>query len=90
MMTKSLALELAPKIRVNAIMPAVVDTPMYRRRFENEKEMKEALPAVEGMHPMQRMGSVEDIAQAVYFLCSDQSTWITGTVLPVDGGMLVT
>lgn len=88
MMTKTLALELAPKIRVNGIMPAVVDTPMFRGRFENEEKLKEAMPSVEGLHPLSRIGTVDDIANAVFFLSSEQSNWVTGVVLPVDGGML--
>ena len=90
MMTKTLALELAPKIRVNGIMPAVVDTPMYRGRFETDDKLKKALPMVEGLHPMARIGSTDDIANAIFFLCSEQSNWVTGVVMPVDGGMLTT
>ena len=67
MMTKTIALEFAPKVRVNGTMPAVVDTPMYRGRFKNEDQLKEALPVVEGLHPLARIGSVDDIANAVCF-----------------------
>ncbi len=90
MMTQTLALELAPKVRVNAVMPAVVNTPMYQKRFATTEEMKAAMPDIESIHPMGRIGSVDDIAKAVFFLSSNDAGWITGTVLPVDGGMLVT
>jgi len=90
MMTQTLALELAPRVRVNGVMPAVVNTPMYAKRFETKEEMDAALPSANAMHPMGRIGSTDDIAEAIYFLSSAKSNWITGTVLPVDGGMLVT
>jgi NAD(P)-dependent dehydrogenase (short-subunit alcohol dehydrogenase family) len=90
-MTKSLALELGPEsIRVNAIMPAIVETPMYRGRFDNEVSYQEGVKAARDLHPLGRMGQPEDIALAVLFLASRASRWMTGVALPVDGGMLVT
>lgn len=90
-MTRSLALELGPEsIRVNAIMPAIVETPMYRGRFDNEVSYQEGVKAASDLHPLGRMGQPEDIALAVLFLACRASRWMTGVALPVDGGMLVT
>jgi NAD(P)-dependent dehydrogenase (short-subunit alcohol dehydrogenase family) len=83
-LSRSLALEWAPQVRVNAIMPAVVDTPIHASRgmsFEQVQEMGE-------MHPMKRVGQPEDVAAMMNFLLSEASSWMTGTVIPVDGGML--
>jgi len=83
-LTRSLALEWAPQVRVNAVMPAVVETPIHATRgmsFEQVEAMGE-------MHPMGRVGQPEDVAAMISFLLSDASAWMTGTVIPVDGGML--
>ena len=90
-MTRTLALELASEgIRVNAVLPAIVDTPMYRGRYQTEESFRESVALVDKLHPLGRMGRPEDIAQAVIFLVSPAASWITGVQLPVDGGMLVT
>jgi len=90
-LTRSLALELASEsIRVNAIMPAIVETPMYRGRYDNEVSYQEGVKMAQNLHPLGRMGQPEDIALAVLFLASHASRWMTGVALPVDGGMLVT
>ena len=83
-LTKSLALEWAPVIRVNAIMPAVVDTPIHATRGMTPEQVGE----MGKFHPMGRVGRPEDIAAMITFLLSDASSWMTGTVVPVDGGML--
>lgn len=80
-MTKQLALELAPKIRVNAVAPAVVKTRLSEMLWQDEA-------AASQMHPLGRLGTPEDIARAIVFLASDASDWMTGVVLPVDGGMM--
>jgi NAD(P)-dependent dehydrogenase (short-subunit alcohol dehydrogenase family) len=85
-MTCSLALELAPDVRVNAIMPAVVDTPIHATRGLTAADLE----SMAGLHPLQRLGQPDDIAATVVHLLSDDAAWITGAVIPVDGGMLVT
>ena len=79
-MTRQLALELAPSIRVNAVAPAVVKTRLSEMLWQDE-----AVAA--GMHPLGRLGTPEDIARAIVFLASDAADWMTGVILPVDGGM---
>lgn len=90
-LSRSLALELGPKgIRVNAVLPAIVDTPMYRGRYTSDDEYRKSLPETRKLHPIGRIGEPEDIARAIVFLLSPAASWITGVSLPVDGGMLVT
>ena len=81
---RSMALELAPNnIRVNAVSPGVVDTPMSQKLFSEIPQA--AQQAVISMHPL-GIGRPDDIAQACLFLLSDASRWITGTNLIIDGG----
>lgn len=82
-MTKSLAKDLAPSVRVNAICPGLVKTDMARALWEaNEDQVAE-------MVPLHRLGEPSDIANAALFLASDAASWITGTAVVVDGGMLL-
>lgn len=84
----NLALELAgDKIRINAVAPAVVDTPIYST-FLSKEEVPKVLPTFNAFHPLGRIGQPGDVAEAILFFASDQSAWITGTVLPVDGGVM--
>lgn len=84
----NLALELAPdKIRINAVAPAVVETPIYST-FLPADQVPKVLPTFNAFHPLGRIGQPADVAEAILFLLSDQSSWITGTVLPVDGGVM--
>jgi NAD(P)-dependent dehydrogenase (short-subunit alcohol dehydrogenase family) len=87
-LTKNLAIELAPeRIRVNTVALAFVETPAYRR-FMSAEEAQEVLDAVNGFHPLGRRGQPEDVAEAIVFLASSGAGWITGTTLPIDGGVL--
>jgi NAD(P)-dependent dehydrogenase (short-subunit alcohol dehydrogenase family) len=83
-LTRSLALEWAPAVRVNAVMPAVVDTPIHTARGMSSEDVRD----MGSLHPLQRVGRPEDVAAMVVFLLSDEAAWMTGTVIPVDGGML--
>jgi len=78
----SMAAELAPKVRVNAVAPSLTRTPLAQRLLPSEQ----AAAAIAALHPMQRLGTAEDIAAAAAFLLSQESAWITGQVLHVDGG----
>lgn len=80
---RSLAAELAPKIRVNVIAPSIVDTPLAGRLLSSD-EKKEASGR---RHPLKRVGESKDIAEMTQFLLSDKSSWMTGQILQVDGGM---
>ena len=87
-LVKNLAIELAPhKIRVNAIAPAVIETPVYGT-FLTPEQVKEVLPTFNTMHPLGRNGQTPDAAEALLFLASDQASFITGVILPVDGGVM--
>ena len=77
--TKTIARELAPRIRVNAVSPGTIDTPMVSRWLEER-------PGYVDTIPMRRLGTPRDVAQAVAFLCSPAAGYITGTTIHVNGG----
>ncbi|MBL7845421.1 MAG: SDR family oxidoreductase [Cyclobacteriaceae bacterium] len=82
-LTRSLAAEFAPKIRVNAIAPSITDTPLASKILSSEDKKK-----VSGeRHPLKRVGEARDIAQAAAYLLTDESSWISGQVIHVDGGL---
>jgi NAD(P)-dependent dehydrogenase (short-subunit alcohol dehydrogenase family) len=82
-LTRQLALELSPGVRVNAIAPGLVKTDMARALWEPNEE------AIARHMPVGRLGVPDDIANAAVFLCSDAASWITGTTMIVDGGALL-
>jgi NAD(P)-dependent dehydrogenase (short-subunit alcohol dehydrogenase family) len=82
-LTRSLALEWAPTVRVNGVMPAVVDTPIHRSRGMDDKAVRQ----MARVHPLRRIGRPEDVAGLIVYLLSDASAWVTGAVIPIDGGM---
>lgn len=82
-LTKALAAEYAPKIRVNCIAPSLTDTPLAAS-FLNSDQKKEANAQ---RHPLKRIGTTEDIANMSAFLLSEKASWITGQILHVDGGI---
>jgi NAD(P)-dependent dehydrogenase (short-subunit alcohol dehydrogenase family) len=87
-LTKNLAVELAPHgVRVNAVALAFVETPAYVR-FMTPEQARDVLDSVNAFHPLGRHGYPEDVVGAILFLASDAAAWITGTTLPIDGGVL--
>ena len=84
-MTRCLALEWAPTVRVNAVMPAVVDTPIHTGRGMSSEDVQ----GMGAMHPLGRVGQPRDISSMVLYLLSDAASWMTGAIIPVDGGILV-
>ena len=81
-LNKQLAYELAPDIRVNGVAPAIVKTKLSQLLWENEDFAK-------NLHLLKKLGEPEDIANAVYYMCSDDAGWVTGEVLTIDGGFLL-
>ncbi|MCK1715360.1 MULTISPECIES: SDR family oxidoreductase [unclassified Bradyrhizobium] len=88
-LTRTMAVDFATDgIRVNAIAPGAIDTPMLRRSFARHANADEAREASRSRHAMKRFGRAEEIAQAALHLASDASSFTTGTVMVVDGGWL--
>ena len=82
-LTKALAAELAPTIRVNCIAPSLTNTPLAASLLNSDQKMDSNAQR----HPLKRVGTPMDIANAVEFLLTDKSSWVTGQILSIDGGM---
>lgn len=82
-LSRSLAAELAPKIRFNVLAPSLVNTPLAEKFLNNDTKKSNA----EARHPLQRIGSPEEIARMVTFLLGDQSSWMTAQTITIDGGI---
>jgi NAD(P)-dependent dehydrogenase (short-subunit alcohol dehydrogenase family) len=82
-LTRSLAAEFAPRIRVNAIAPSLTDTPLAQGLLSSEEKRK----ASAERHPAKRIGTPQEIAQLAVHLLSEASSWMTGQIIHVDGGM---
>ena len=85
-LTQNLAIRYGPRgVRVNAICPGTVRTPIWQEMLDNDPQIFERLSK---WYPLGRVGEPEDIANAALFLASDEASWITGQILAVDGGLL--
>jgi 3-oxoacyl-[acyl-carrier protein] reductase len=82
-LTLALAAEFAPNIRVNAVAPSLTQTPLADKLLNSPEKVE----ASDKRHPLKRVGQAEDIANAIHFLLTDKSAWMTGQILNVDGGM---
>lgn len=82
-LTRALAAEFAPKIRINAIAPSITDTPLASSLLNTEEKKRRSADR----HPLKKIGSVKDISNAVLFLLGEKSSWMTGQILSVDGGI---
>jgi NAD(P)-dependent dehydrogenase (short-subunit alcohol dehydrogenase family) len=82
-LTRALAAELAPKIRVNCIAPSLTDTPLAASLLSSDEKRE----ANAQRHPLKKIGTTQDIANMVEFLVTDKSSWMSGQILHLDGGM---
>jgi len=88
---RTAALEFAPwQVRVNAIAPASIDTPLLQASFARDTDPAAARERNVERHPLGRLGTADDVAELAWFLASDASAWITGGIYPIDGGASVT
>ena len=82
-LTRSLAAEFAPKIRVNCIAPSIVNTPLANKFLNTEDKIEKAA----ARHPLNKIGTAKEIAQLTEYLLDEKSKWITGQVINIDGGI---
>jgi NAD(P)-dependent dehydrogenase (short-subunit alcohol dehydrogenase family) len=85
-LTRAAALDLAPDVRVNAVLPGAIDTPMHRENVAATTDLEAGMRRIRERIPLKRHGQPSDVAQLVLFLASDESAWITGAAYVVDGG----
>ncbi len=86
MFAKALAIEVAPKIRVNAVCPGAVETPLFRQSIDPTPDPAAAYEEVRRRYVLERIAEPDELARAILFLISDESSYVTGSALAVDGG----
>ena len=86
-MTRNMALDYAPKVRINTIFPGFIATTIWDRFVAAAPDPEKLVADVMAMQPMERLGTSRDIAQCALFLVSDESSWVTGATFVVDGGL---
>lgn len=86
-LTRSIAVDFAPKVRCVAICPGTVDTPMLRKAIQLSPKPEEVLQECNEMHPVKRIGTPEEIAELILFCCSDKAGFMTGQPIRIDGGL---
>lgn len=89
-LTRSIAVDYAPHIRCVAVCPGTIDTPMLRSSIALSPNPDEVMQECIDMHPVQRIGTPEEVAELILFLCSDKAAFITGQVFRIDGGLGIT
>jgi len=89
-LTRSIAIDFAPNIRCMAVCPGTIDTPMVRKSFSLSPDPEAVLQECIDMHPIGRIGTPEDVAEVVKFMCDDKAGFITGQYIRVDGGLGIT
>lgn len=85
-LTRASAIALAPEVRVNAFAPGTIETPMSESVLAGASDREEQLRRMTGAHLLPRFGRAEEVANVVCFLASDEASFLTGVILPVDGG----
>lgn len=89
MLTKCMAMEYAPAIRANCVHPGLVETPMIQDRIESSDDPDAFRASMAEMYPLNRIGTIDDMASAVVYLASDESSFVTGESIGVCGGSLI-
>ncbi|MBI4581579.1 MAG: glucose 1-dehydrogenase [Planctomycetes bacterium] len=89
-LTRSIAVDYAPKVRCLAVCPSTIDTPMLHWAIEQSPEPTAVLRECEQMHPLGRIGQPEEVAELILFLCSDKASFMTGQPIRIDGGLGIT
>ena len=84
-LTKAAALDYAPDIRINVVAPGAIDTPMFNNWMTDAQEREQMI----ALHPLARVGRPREVADVIAWLCSDASSYVTGAVIPVDGGYTI-
>lgn len=89
MLTKCIAMEYAPLVRANCVHPGLVETPMIQDRIDNSEDPDAFRESMAGLYPMQRIGTIDDMANAAVYLASNESSFVTGESIGVCGGSLI-